>query len=83
MCLYVGHRTQDTGHRTQVTGHRTQDTGHRTQGTGHRTQDTGHRTQELKEMRGYWKLKEEALDRTAWRSRCGRGCEHVVRQTAE
>jgi len=35
---------------------------------------------ELKETRGYWKLKEEALDRTLWRTRFGRGCRPVVRQ---
>jgi len=35
---------------------------------------------DLKEMRGYWKLKEEALDRTAWRTNFGRGCGYV-RQT--
>jgi hypothetical protein len=29
------------------------------------------------EKRGYWKLKEEALDRTLWRTRFGRGCGHV------
>jgi hypothetical protein len=28
---------------------------------------------DLKEMRRYWKLKEEALDRTLWRTRFGRG----------
>jgi hypothetical protein len=28
---------------------------------------------DLKEKRGYWKLKEEALDRTVWRTRFGRG----------
>jgi hypothetical protein len=27
----------------------------------------------LKETRGYWKLKEEALDRTLWRTPFGRG----------
>ena len=32
---------------------------------------------------GYWKLLEEALDRTLWRSRFGRGCGPVVRQTTE
>ena len=37
----------------------------------------------LKEKRGYWKLKEEALDRTVWRSRFGRDYERVVRQTIE
>jgi hypothetical protein len=38
---------------------------------------------DLKESRGYWNLKEEAVDRTLWRTRFGRGCGHVVRQTAE
>jgi hypothetical protein len=38
---------------------------------------------DLKETRGYWKLKEEALDRTLWRTRFGRGYGHVVRQTTE
>jgi hypothetical protein len=35
----------------------------------------------LKENRGYWKLKEEALDRSLWRTRFGRGYGTVVRQT--
>jgi hypothetical protein len=34
---------------------------------------------DLKEGRGYSHLKEEALDRTMWRARCG----PVVRQTAK
>jgi hypothetical protein len=38
---------------------------------------------DLKEKRRYWKLKEEALDRTQWRTRFGRGYGPVVRQTAE
>jgi hypothetical protein len=38
---------------------------------------------DLKATRGYWKLKEEALDRTTWRTRFGRGYGPVVRQTAE
>jgi hypothetical protein len=38
---------------------------------------------ELKETGRYWKLKEEALDRTLWRTRFGSGYGHVVRQTAE
>jgi hypothetical protein len=38
---------------------------------------------DLKEKRRYWKLKEEALDRTVWRTRFGRGYGPVVRQTAE
>jgi hypothetical protein len=38
---------------------------------------------DLKEERRYWKLKEEALDRTVWRTRFGRGYGSVVRQTTE
>jgi hypothetical protein len=38
---------------------------------------------DLKEMRGYSHLKEEALDRTMWRDRFGRGFGPVVRQTAK
>jgi hypothetical protein len=38
---------------------------------------------DLKERRGYSHLKEEALDRTIWRARFGRGFGPVVRQTAE
>jgi len=36
---------------------------------------------DLKERRGYSHLKEEALDRTMWRARFGRGLGPVVRQT--
>jgi hypothetical protein len=32
----------------------------------------------LKEKRGYWKLKEEALDRNLWRTRLGRGYGPVI-----
>jgi len=38
---------------------------------------------DLKERRGYSNLKKEALDRTMWRARFGRGFGPVVRQTAE
>jgi hypothetical protein len=38
---------------------------------------------DLKESRGYSHLKEEALDRTVWRARFGRGFGPVVRQTAK
>ena len=38
---------------------------------------------ELKERREYSHLKEEALDRTMWRARFGRGCGPVVRQTTK
>jgi hypothetical protein len=34
-----------------------------------------------KEKRGYWKLKEEALDRSLWGTRFGRGYGPTVRQT--
>jgi hypothetical protein len=34
---------------------------------------------DLKEKRRYWKLKEEALDRTLWRTRFGRDYGPVVR----
>jgi hypothetical protein len=37
----------------------------------------------LKEKRGYWKLKEEALDRSLWRTSFGRGYRPVVRQMKE
>jgi hypothetical protein len=38
---------------------------------------------DLKERRGYSHLKEEALDRTTWRARFGRGFGPVVRQTTK
>jgi len=38
---------------------------------------------DLKERRGYCHLKEEALDRTMWRVRFGRGFGPVVRQTTK
>ena len=38
---------------------------------------------ELKDRRGYSHLKEEALDRTVWRNRFGRGFGPIVRQNTE
>jgi hypothetical protein len=38
---------------------------------------------DLKERRGYSHLKEEAIDRTMWRARFGRGFGPVVRQTTK
>jgi len=35
----------------------------------------------LQETRRYWKMKEEALDLTLWRSQYGRGYGLIVRQT--
>jgi hypothetical protein len=37
----------------------------------------------LKERRGYSHLKDEAIDRTVWRARFGRGFGPVFRQTTE
>ena len=38
---------------------------------------------DLKDRRGYSQLKEEALDRTLWRNRFGRGFGPVVRQVTD
>jgi len=38
---------------------------------------------DLKDRRGYCHLKVEALDRTMWRNRFGRGVRHIVRQNTE
>ena len=38
---------------------------------------------DLKEKRGYWKLKREALDGTLWRTHFVRGYVPVVRQATE
>jgi hypothetical protein len=38
---------------------------------------------DLKERKGCFRLKEEALDRTTWRARFGRGFGPVVRETIE
>jgi hypothetical protein len=38
---------------------------------------------DLKERRGYSHLKEEALDRTVWRARFGRGFGPAIRQTSK
>jgi hypothetical protein len=38
---------------------------------------------DLQELKRYWKLKEEALDRTLWRTHSGRHYIPVVRKTVE
>jgi hypothetical protein len=48
--------------------------------TGRRGRRHRKRLDDLKEWRGYSHLKEEALDRTKWRARFGRGFGPVVRQ---
>jgi hypothetical protein len=51
--------------------------------TGRRGRRRKQLLDDVKENRKYWKLKEEALDRTLWRSRFGRGYGPVVTQTTE
>jgi hypothetical protein len=50
--------------------------------TGRRGRKRRKLLDDLKE-RGYSHLKEEALDRTMWRARFGRGLGPVVRQTTK
>jgi hypothetical protein len=54
----------------------------RTEITGRRGQSCKQLLDDLKEKTRSWKLKKEALDRTLWRTRFGRGYGPVVRQTA-
>jgi hypothetical protein len=51
--------------------------------TGRRGRRCKQLLDDFKEKRRYWKLKDEALDRTQWRTRFGRDYGPVVRQTAE
>jgi hypothetical protein len=51
--------------------------------TGRRGRRRKQLLDDLKEKRRYWKLREEALDRTQWKTRFGRGYGPVVRQTTE
>jgi hypothetical protein len=51
--------------------------------TGRRGRRRKQLLDDIKEKRRYWKLKEEALDRTPWRTRFGREYGPVVRQTTE
>jgi len=51
--------------------------------TGRRGRRRRRLLDDLKERRGYSHLKEEALDRTMWRVRFGRGFGLVVRQNTE
>jgi hypothetical protein len=50
--------------------------------TGRRVKRRRQMTDDLKEKKGYWRLTEEELDRTLWRTLFGRNCGHV-RQNAE
>ena len=49
--------------------------------TGRRGRRRGKLLDDFKGSRGYCHLKKEALDRTMWRVRFGRGFGPVVRQT--
>jgi hypothetical protein len=51
--------------------------------TGRRGRRRRQLLDDLKEKRRYCKLKEEALDRTVWRTRFGRGCGPVASQTTK
>jgi len=51
--------------------------------TGRRGRKRRKLLDDLKERRGFSHLKEEALDRTMWRARFGRGFGPVVRQTTK
>jgi hypothetical protein len=51
--------------------------------TGRRGRERRKLLDYLKERRGYSHLKGEALDRTMWRARFGRGLVPVVRQTTK
>jgi hypothetical protein len=51
--------------------------------TGRRVRRRRKLLDDLNERRGYTHLKEEALDRTMWRARFGRGLGPIVRQTAK
>jgi hypothetical protein len=51
--------------------------------TGRRERRRKQLLDNIKEKRRYRKLKEEALDRTLWRTHFGRGYGPVVRQTTE
>jgi len=51
--------------------------------TGRRVRGRRKLLDDLKERRGYFHLKEEALDRTMWRAGFGRAFRPVVRQTMD
>jgi hypothetical protein len=57
--------------------------GGRIEMTGRRGRRRKQLLDDLKEKRRYWKLREEALDHTLWRTRFGRHYGPVVRQTTE
>jgi len=57
--------------------------GKRIEVTGRRGRRRKQLLDDIKERRGYWKLKVEALDRTLPRTRFARGYEPAVKKTTE
>jgi hypothetical protein len=53
------------------------------EGTGRRRRKHKQLLDDLKYNKGVWKLKEEGLDRTVWRTCFGTGCGPVLRWTKE
>jgi hypothetical protein len=51
--------------------------------TGRRGRRRKQLLDDLKEKRRYWRLKEEALDRSLWRTRFVKGYRPVIRQTTD
>jgi hypothetical protein len=51
--------------------------------TGRRGRRCNQQRDDHKEMRGYWKLKQEALDRNLWATGFGRGYGPIVTQNVE
>jgi hypothetical protein len=47
--------------------------------TGRRGKILNQLLDDIKKKRGHWKLKEEALDHTVWRTRVGSGCGPVIK----
>jgi len=55
----------------------------KTEGTQGRERTCRQSLADLKEKTGFWKLKEDVLHRTIWRTRCGKGCAPAVRQCGD
>jgi hypothetical protein len=77
---WIGHLLRRNCFLQQVTDGKIEGRIEVTEGRGRRNKEL---LDDLKEKRGYCKLKEEALGRTLWRTCCGGGYGPVLRQTAE
>jgi hypothetical protein len=78
---WIGHILRRNCLLQRVTEGKVQGGGGGIEGTGRQGRRRRKPLDDLKERRGYSHLKEEALDRTIWRARFGRGFGPVVRQT--